>query len=250
MGGRGGSGSAIAGPGVQQPVVQTTPQTAADAKDLNELAQHMAGVGIKVDVNSLAGQNFENVKAAANSIEWIVNEFPQAASAFNRLEGGDLGKGVFAHATYSGTIAIANHYYSKSADDFERSYARSVRSGYHPQGTESAHIASHEAGHVLNKALLYKVHTGRDLTARWNRANDWNKNTTAGKIIHEAVSVVKKTPAGKGLKTDQLIRQVSGYAAKNRAEALAECVADYAANGSNAKALSVAVWNILKRELG
>ena len=72
----------------------------------------------------------------------------------------------------------------------------------------------------------------------------------ASKVISEACRDAKKTAAGKGMKNADLIQSVSRYATTNRSETLAECVADYAANGTNAKPLSVAVWNILKRELG
>ena len=61
---------------------------------------------------------------------------------------------------------------------------------------------------------------------------------------------MKKTPYGKGKKNNELIESVSGYASKNRSEALAECVGDYFSNGKSSNPLSQAVWGILKEKLG
>ena len=72
---------------------------------------------------------------------------------------------------------------------------------------------------------------------------------SAGTAAGKAASP-QKTAAGKGLTNDQLVAQISRYAAKTRSEAMAEAVADYRANGSRAKPLSQAIWKILKRELG
>lgn len=246
MGGRGGA----SGFPTNAPVVPAGPQSASETKDLNELAQYMSNVGITVDVKSLSGQTFENVRGAAAAIERIMKEFPQAQLAFNTLRGQVLQHGVLANASYSGNITLADHYFSKTEDGLSRTYDSSTAQGFHPAGTSKADIASHEAGHVLDSALIQKAIPGSDYWDRAERAAAWNKGTIAGKVISEACRDAKKTPAGKGLKNADLIRNVSGYATKNRSETLAECVADYAANGTSAKPLSVAVWNILKRELG
>lgn len=131
-------------------------------------------------------------------------------------------------------------------------YASDVKRGGSPAGTTGDHVLSHESGHLLERALIHKFVTSQiqGQGARLAGSSAWNNCTMAKNVIREAVSAVKKTPAGKGMRTAGLIRQVSAYAATNRSEALAECVADYAANGTNAKPLSVAVWKILKRDLG
>ena len=100
---------------------------------------------------------------------------------------------------------------------------------------------------MIDKYILSR---GSDYYTRLEASNAWNTSKLSGKVISEACKDAKKTPAGKGLKNTDLIRGVSGYATKNRSETLAECVADYTANGTSAKPLSVAVWKILKRELG
>lgn len=246
MGGRGGA----SGFPTNAPTIPVTPQSASETHDLNELHSYMSSIGVTVDTASLSGQTFENVRDAAAGIARIIQEFPQAQQAFNLLRGQNLNNGVMANASYSGNITLANHYFSKSEDNLSHIYDRSTRSGFHPAGTSKGDIATHEAGHVLESALIHKAIPGSDYWDRLDRSSAWNKGTIASKVISEACKTAKKTPAGKGMKNADLISGVSGYATKNRSETLAECVADYAANGTNAKPLSVAVWNILKRELG
>jgi len=246
MGGRGGASGFPA----NAPAVPQGPQSARETKDLNELAQYMANIGVTVDVASLSGQTFENVRDAAAGVERIVKEFPQAAATFGTLRGKDLKNGVLANASLAGNITLANHYFSKTEDGLSRTYDGTTTKGFHPAGTSKGDIATHEAGHILESALVHRAFPGSGFYERMEQSAAWNKSMMASKVVSEACKIAKKTPEGKGLKNADLIRNVSGYATKNRSETLAECVADYAANGSSAKPLSVAVWNILKRELG
>ena len=251
MGGRGGaSGFPANGPTPIPPVVQAGPTSAAETKDLQELHDYMKTLGVRVDMQSLAGQTFENVRHAASGVEQIVKEFPQAVATFNKLRGKDLAKNVLANASIGGNITLANHYFQKTEGELDKKYQQTVKNGYHPAGTAVRDIATHEAGHILERALIQKAFPGNDYFSRLSQASAWNNSTMSTKVVHEAVSNLKKTPAGKGKLTNDFIKEVSHYATKNRSETLAECVADYAANGNNAKPLSVVVWNILKRELG
>ena len=247
MGGRGGASGFPSG----APGGPIGPQSAADAKYLNELAQYMANVGRTVDTASLAGYNFDGVKQAAASVEYIMQEFPQAQLVFDKLQGETLRKGAMACARLSGKISLAEHYYAQMSDQgLAQRYDQAVKNGFHPAGTTSNQIAAHEAGHVLEAALIRRNIPGSDYWDRVDRAKAWDKSTFSTKVVSEACRAVKKTADGKGRSNDQLVKSVSGYATKNRSEALAECVADYAANGAKANPLSVAVWSILKRELG
>ncbi len=249
--GRSGLQTAAANPPPQPPAPQP-PQSADATKDLNELAQYMATKGVNLDVASLSGLTFENVREAAQGMERIIDEFPQAKTLVGNmsLKGVRTKNGVMAQAGFYGNVQVSDHYYAKSETQLGQTYDRSAKSGFHPAGTTKADIATHEMGHVLDSALIRKAIPGNSYWDKIDRANAWKKSTISGKVISEACKAVKKTPAGKGMKNAQLISAVSQYATANRAETLAECVADYAANGANAKPLSVAVWSILKRELG
>lgn len=247
MGGRGGaSGFPANAP------VPATPQNAVDTHDLAELSQYMKSThGIRVDPATFKNQDFENVKQAAGAIEAIIRDFPQAAANFHEMRGEVLKSGVMASASFNGVIRLGDHYFNTRAG-LMRKYAASEAKGFHPAGSTGDHVATHEAGHILERALIdkYVLSQGNGFNIQLQAADAWRKSTYAGKIVSEACRMAKKTPGGKGLKNDALIRSVSGYATRNRSETLAECVADYVANGQNAKPLSVAVWQVLKRELG
>ena len=252
MGGRGGASGFPANGPTGGPI---GPQSAAETKDLHELAEYMKGVGqwgVVLDEQSLSGATFENVRGAAAAVERIMTEFPQAQANFHELRGEALKHGVLANASYNGVIRLGEYYFAKTEGDLSYTYDKSTHGGFHPAGTNKDHIASHEAGHILERALIdkYILSQGNGYYTRLEASQAWNKSKLSGKVVSEACRAAKKTPGGKGLTNADLIRGVSGYATKNRSETLAECVADYTANGSNAKPLSVAVWNILKRELG
>ena len=246
MGGRGNSsglsgGSSGASPG-QSPV------RAADAKDLQELHSYMSSkYFVAVDDQSLAKHDFESVRKAASEIEDILTEFPQAVDHSVNLLSGNLynalGKNAYAGASLRGQIFMNDIFQDRQ--NLENSYQHDLRTHWHPEGTTADHIVTHEMGHLLERALIQKLNV-----SSWQEAEEWVKHRQSSRIVSEACKIAKKTPEGKGLKNNQLIEQVSRYATKNRGETLAECVADYKANGANAKPLSVAVWKLLKRDLG
>jgi hypothetical protein len=252
MGGRGGASGFPSNAPVapQPPVVPAGPTSAAETHDLQELHDYMKTLGMNVDMSSLAGQTFENVREAASGIEQVMQEFPQAVGSFRRLRGMTLKKGELANASYNGAITLANYFYSKSTYGLDATYQQTLFNKFHPAGTKKIDIATHESGHILETALIHKYLSGSTYADKLARANAWNNCTMASKVVHEAVTNLKKTPTGKGKLTNDFIRDVSKYATKNRSETLAECVADYSRNGANAKPLSVEVWKILKRELG
>ena len=247
MGGRGGaSGFPANAP------VPAVPQSAADTRDLAELSQYMKSThGVHVDPATFKNQDFENVKQAASAVETIIREFPQAAANFHEIRGEDLKNGVMANASFRGVIRLADYYF-KSRNFLMSRYANSEAQGFHPAGSNGDHVATHEAGHVLERALIdkYVLSQGNGYLVRLQASDDWRKCTYAGKVVSEACRMAKKTPEGKGKKNADLISGVSGYATRNKSETMAECVADYVANGQRAKPLSIAVWNVLKRELG
>lgn len=248
MGGRGGASGFPSG----APGGPIGPQSAADAKDLTELKNHMAQYGVNVVRHELAGQNFDNVRKAAVGMESVLTTFPQVTQIMDKmsLRGADLGHGTYAQASFYGSVTLGNHYFGKTEDGLAKNYDHDVSTHWHPEGTGKDGIAVHETGHLLEAALVRKYIPGTDMWARLDRADAWNKHRFSSKVVSEACKAAKKTSEGAGKKNAELINDVSRYASKNRSETLAECVADYAANGSNAKPLSVAVWSILKRELG
>lgn len=224
--------------------------SALGTKDVDELRKYMRdNYGIAVH-SSADKVDFNVLRSVAGEIESIIKEFPQIAGpGIHELSGNESRPNAYASATLRGSLQL-NPKLLSDADTLNKSYSDDVSSKWHPAGTTSVNIASHEMGHLLESALIFKNITEPGYQGTMDRINAWNKNRFATKIVGEAARIVKKTESGKGLKNNQLVEQISRYATKNRSEALAEAVADYRANGNNAQPLSKAIWNILKRELG
>lgn len=220
--------------------------SASDAKQFQDLKSYMSmNYGMRVS-DDLQNSDFQSVKAAAQGLEDIIKDFPQAASLFHELNGNEHRKRAYASASYYGMVQLNPDKYT-SRDVVERSYQSDLMSKWHPAGTTADSIPVHEAGHILERALIDK-NLGHQSYAFM--VNAWNKHSEATRVIGEACKVLKRTPEGRGLKNNDFVARVSGYARENRSETLAECVADYHANRENAAPLSREVWKILKRELG
>ena len=223
--------------------------SALDTKDVGELRQYMQD-HYSVTVHSSADKvDFGVLRSAAGELEELLKEFPQAAIGIHELNGSESRSNAYASASLSGKLQLNPKMMGDQAK-LDQSYENDVRVKWHPDGTSSVHIASHEIGHLLESALVFKNITQTGYYGTMNRINAWNKHRFATKVVGEAARAAKKTAVGKGLTNDQLVAQISRYATKNRSEAMAEAVADYRANGSRAKPLSQAIWKILKRELG
>lgn len=244
-GNRGGKTGSGGTPGTQQGI-----NSVREAKDLTELADFVQNkYNMRVDTQSFQNVDFESAKIAIEGVTMIIDEFPGAESMFKEINARNNRSNAFASASYNGEILI-NPTLFKTTDNINERYGRTTASKFHPEGTSAVHITSHEAGHILDRALIEKSITDTGYWGSYAKAEAWNKAKISGKVISEAAKNAKKTPGGKGKRNADLISEVSGYATHNRAETLAECVADYAANGSKAKPLSQEVWKILKRELG
>lgn len=217
--------------------------SARSQKDLKTLVDYMSKEHSVRVSPELAGADFSSVREVAGQMEELLREFPQVASIMHEVNGKETKVNAYASASFNGLLQLNVDKY-KDPTALERSYQRNVASGFHPEGSASS-IAVHEMGHLLERAMLEKA-----FPTRLDRVLAWNKSKQATKVISEAARAAKKTAAGKCLTNEQLVAQVSRYATKNRSGALAECVADYRANGANAKPLSRGVWKILKRELG
>lgn len=223
--------------------------SALDTKDVGELRQYMQD-HYSVTVHASADKvEFGVLRSVAAELESLMKEFPQATFGIHELNGSENRSNAYASASLYGKLQLNPQMMGDQAK-LDQSYEHDVRVKWHPDGTSSIHIASHEIGHLLEGAMVFKNIRQADYYGTLDRISAWNKHRFATKVVSEAARAAKKTAAGKGLSNDQLVAQISRYATKNRSEALAEAVADYRANGSRAKPLSQEIWKILKRELG
>lgn len=132
-----------------------------------------------------------------------------------------------------------------SAKRAAESYARDVASKWHPKGTTSASIFTHELGHAVEWTLC-QFETMHD----WQDAGElWDKHTIAKRIVTEATKRFRKTTKLTGPKAKLISDHISDYAKKNDAEAMAEAFADYYANKESASELSKQIVQVTKEEL-
>jgi len=222
-----------------------------DCKDFASLTKHMKDTyGVTVD-SSVGNLDYSPVQQSMSGIEKVMQEFPQAQTTLKAI--GTDNAGVMC-ASYSGSICFNPKYYDDASH--LSGMIMSDTTGFHPKNTGIVETGSHEMGHLLERTLIEKANPGTDMLSQFRKANDWSSSRQAQKVISEASKAVKASAQGRNPSTGKLYKiaeleaQVSGYATTNKSECLAECVADYVANGKDASPLSREVWKILKRELG
>lgn len=142
------------------------------------------------------------------------------------------GKGarVMAYYDSAGNLAVNQAYFN--SERMQRAYDGCVDNGFHPsRGDKTAMeaVVAHEMGHRLNDVA----------------AGGWgNLDATADKIVAAAA----KRLGYRGKKG--LASQISGYAQKSNAEAVAEAFADVYCNGGKASRESRAIVAELNKYFG
>ena len=221
-------------------------KSTADAQDFTQLKNYVKqeyGMDWDISVDAL---DFASVREGVRGIELVIQEFPQAKGSFKLI--GTQKNGLMC-AGYDGDINFNPGLFDT------RQHVLSVYPQYmHPQNDTLMGRGSHEAGHILEKALIDKANNGQ---ASQLGALSWKDCTYAKAVIRDACIAAKKLPECKGKTKGELKREISRYATDDRSiggggpsECLAEAVSDYVQNGTNAAPLSKEIWKILKKELG
>lgn len=215
----------------------TTPKKGLEgAKSFTELKNYMQkkyGIAIASDVHML---DFESVKEGFMGIDRVFDEFPAAKKMFKTING-RASSGAIMSASYGGTISFnPTHYATRKA-----ALAAHRPTWFHPKGNSPLGSAAHEAGHLLERALIDKYK---------GTVSDWTGCKYGTKIVDKAISSMQRAdPAQAKFTKSQLRGTISGYAQTDDSECLAEAVCDYILNGENAALLSQEIWEILKKEL-
>lgn len=243
----------------------------ANARTVDEIREAFRDAHMPVVISQEVERiDIDGVRIAAAGVAQVLELYPEVA-----IHAGILGsdilitdneqrKRAYASASYRGSVNLNKKFFDDSGklgasydSCLNLDYVGGVhgRTSWHPLGTSERQITAHEMGHLVERSLISKALGGNRETSPAGQhyrqgVEQWRKHTQATRVIGEACKRVKKTEYGKGRKNDELVDTVSRYASNNRSEALAECIADYAANGANANPLSIAVHDIIKSELG
>ena len=240
---------------------QTQPQTRASQQGgketLNETVKRFSDkYGAEVIVR---GNGLANDPAYTNDLilgaERVLDEFPQGTSFLRRIGIDNLGPRTYANASrFTGESYMGTAILGKGREYAERKYAEDVAAGFHPAGTNLYSTMSHEMGHIMEGAL-YELKFQRGDYGPVGSGISYHEINRAISARAEAKDVIHKAyysiPKAQRTGTPtEMRREISGYAMKNHSETIAEAIADYSANGNNAKPLSVAIWQEMKKRLG
>ena len=144
------------------------------------------------------------------------------------------GANTLAYWTLDNEIAVNEKYFN---DNIEKAYANSVKNGFHPSnGNKTAlqAVVAHEIGHGLTDKVAVAM-----------GIKDMNAIDVASKRIMEEA---RQITGAKGVRV--MAQNISGYATKSNAEAVAEAMSDYYCNGQNAKPESIAIRNVVAKYIG
>ena len=225
---------------VEEPVIESV----EDIQTFAEMQTYMKNnYGITVD-DSVGLLDFQSVREGVQGVEYVMKEFPQAQSSFKTIS---TKKSGLMCAGYDGDINFNPGYYQTRKDAlWNHGIGEGTRpSGLHPKGNNCFGSGSHEAGHILEKALVDKA-SGESFLGRLS----WNDCTYAKAIVSDACKAAKKLPECKGMTNSELKGAISGYAKQDASECLAEAVCDVSLNGEDAAPLAKIIWEMLKKELG
>lgn len=103
-------------------------------------------------------------------------------------------------------------------------------------------VGAHEAGHVIELALIEKVVKENDSL---NKFELWDECTIAGQLV---ISACRNVSGGTTKNYRTLVLGISEYALETPSECLAEAVSDYYANGDNASELSKEICRLIEEE--
>ena len=204
--------------------------------------------GVRMD-RSISRVDFEVAREMSSGIEAMLGEFPGITGSDLRITGRMPGGSAYAGTTVNGEILLHPGVLT-SPEAVQRAYERDLRTGYHPEGTGTVNIVIHEMGHQIEAELLRRRIPGNSVEAKGRRNEAWRNGTVAHEIVSKALDRAAPGWRQDPQKAADQIGRISGYAASDPSETVAEAISDYYSNRRNAKPLSKEIWQIAKEELG
>ena len=191
---------------------------------------------------SMRSQQWSAARESIAGVERVLKMYPGAQEY---LRGGSLA----AHGMSINTLGRAaldkgyiqiNDVWFKDRDTVNLVMNSASSKGFHPAGSTSQGVSTHEAGHLLVTAISRKTGQDYDTVA---------KDIVNSAIRNPAVQNYMRRQFGSARSTGQLRKSLSRYASSNNHETIAEAVSDYAGRGSQAHVLSRAINQELRKRL-
>ena len=224
----------------ETPAVQSkAAKSVSDAKDFDEMKTYMKdsyGIDMTPGVEKL---DFDAVQQTLTGFERVTKDFPEVGSNILKI---DTSKSGVMSCNGSAITFNPKYYTDKTA--IEKALRDCTESGWWCKGSNVASIGAHETGHAVEHLL---IELNKTYQYSWERVDAWNSSTEAKSIVHEAMQNIKKTPWGKGKVKKDLIASISGYAASDASETMAEAFGDIIANGTNASPFSQEIYRVTQQ---
>jgi hypothetical protein len=206
--------------------IANTPERVAEIFNIE--VERITGRRIPVKFGSSVRTAQEHAEGLLRGLERFPNAKLTRVGEFSRnTYGGDLYATAYAVASSDGVIEFNDEWTStQRRGRYEAHLMLGVDSGFHTPGSYSpASTAIHEFGHVMDIGTL-------------------------GQAIHRRVgALLNERAAAEGITRSALVkREISGYAAKNMSELVAEVFTDVLMNGDDASPLSREIFAMLEEE--
>lgn len=218
--------------------------TATDLKELKEMAKRMLNIEVKGKFEKLG---FDRLKLELAGIHTVAKSYPQITRNFSVLK--DTKRSCLG---VTSIMPDKIEYVALNQDALRYSTITSsnnvnieLERGFHPpKGNLAGHTSIHESGHVLHaEALVYKDgERVKNLILMEDNCND---------IVSKAITRYKLELKEPPNLSDKLLikNEISGYAATNPCETIAESTMDIFVNKENSSRLSRLVMEELNKNL-
>ncbi|MFC3802702.1 minor capsid protein [Cohnella sp. GCM10012308] len=225
-------------------------QPARSIKEAEEAARRDYGF----DDVDFAGMDLENANDLNKAINIALREFPSVKGFVKTLKAVDTDEYVAQMAmglrdapdVMHAQLTVSTHYYNVA--DIDDTIKASVDAKYWPAGSNRQSVFIHEFGHVVEYAHALKLlggWTGLQMLADEIQIAlmRLDRGKLSKEIVAEALAVlgIENTP-------QNIVDELSQYAATNSKETLAEAVAE-AVGTDNPRRLAVKILEILKRRM-
>jgi hypothetical protein len=216
----------------------------SDAKTLDDLSSYAQSQwGVKnVDI---AGLDVDDVKGTFQAMDAAIEKFPYLKGGFDNIVGKDIKREGTLMTAGNRTIELNTKYYGENSDvDLATLWNQNVSIKHFPAGTNWTNAGVHELGHIAQQGLKERVGGWY-----WDAGDGRELRVDTSGIIEEAWNAAKGAyPKDTSLK--DAIQNISGRAAVDRYETIAEAYSDVFSNGNAAIPLSREIVKLITKIYG
>ena len=180
--------------------------------------------------------DYENVEESLSGVTEVIDKFPKLKQVFKGFVATD--RNCLMATFEDGSVGFNRRVYG-TKESLASEIEWVITEGRGINNFSAKSIGYHEAGHLIE---MYLCHNQANNEA--NAISLYNSRAIASNIIESAIKSLK-IEYNRNI-VQELAAQISDPATENDSELLAECIADYMTNKTNAHELSKAVWTQIR----